>query len=73
MSPVIDGAGEAGGDSGLLDGRAGRVGAEVDRNVAGRSGGRAAGGDRPAVLDQAQRPGPVDDRDRGAVGRQWWP
>ena len=60
-------SGEAGRDRGLLDGRAGRVGAEVDRDIAVRRCGRARGGDGAAVLDQAQGPRPVDDRDCRAV------
>ena len=36
MSPMIDRRGEARRDSGLLDGRAGGVRAEVDRDVAVR-------------------------------------
>src|SRR5690606_839016 len=55
---------DAGGDRGLLHGRAAVVGRQVDRDVPVGRGGRAARADRAAVFDRIDGPRQIDDRSR---------
>src|SRR5690606_13561061 len=55
---------DAGGDRGLLHGRAAVVGRQVDRDVPVGRGERAARADRAAVFDRIDGPRQIDDRSR---------